>query len=60
MELETFYLNYTDNKVIIYSPYASYFGYDTDFPDTENFFDGHSIITAFYGDSQTISLLHIS
>lgn len=49
--LWTFYLNYTDNKVIIYSPYAAYFGYNTDFPDTENFFDGHSIITAFYGDS---------
>lgn len=46
----TFYMNYTANKVAMYSVYASYFGVDTYFPDTENLLDGQTLITAFYGD----------
>ena len=48
--LYTFYVDYTKNKVAMYSAYASYFGYDTYFPDTDNLLEGHSLITAFYGD----------
>lgn len=46
----TFYMDYTNNKVAMYSAYASYFGVDTYFPDTENLLDGQTLITAFYGD----------
>lgn len=48
--LYTFYLDYTNNKVAMYSSYAPYFGLDTYFPDTENLLEGNTLITAFYGD----------
>lgn len=47
--LYTFYMNYTENKVAMFSSYAPYFGIDTFFPDTGDLLDGHTLITAFYG-----------
>ena len=43
----TFYMDYTNNKVAIFSAYASYFGLDTYFPNTGSLLDGQKLITAF-------------
>lgn len=45
----TFFNNYSQNKVAMFSSYAPYFGIDTFFPDTEDLLAGHQLITTFYG-----------
>ena len=45
----TFFNNYSQNKVAMFSSYAPYFGIDTYFPDTDNLLEGQQLITSFYG-----------
>lgn len=46
---KTFFLNYSANTVAIFSSYASWYGFDNNFPDCKNLLDGQKLITAFSG-----------
>jgi hypothetical protein len=46
----TFYMDYTNNKVSIFSAYASYFDLDTYFPNTGSLLNGQQLLTAFTND----------
>ena len=54
----TFYMDYTNNQVAIFSAYAPYFGIDTYFPNAGTLLDGQKLITAFgNGDGSTVYIM---
>lgn len=46
---QTFYMDYTNAKVSIFSTYAQYYGKDTCFPNPGDMLDGQKLLTAFEG-----------
>ncbi len=54
----TFYMDYTNNKVAIFSDRAEYFDLDTYFPNTGSLLDRQTLITAFgNGDGSAVFVL---